>query len=110
CHPSCFLLTLSSPFLLQSPCPYFLLSIVTLSPATHALSLHDALPIFVNGPGYGELIFTGLARVGTPDAVNLVLAGTLGVMILARSEEHTSELQSRFDLVCRLLLEEKKHA
>src|SRR5699024_12243632 len=29
-------------------------------------------------------------------------------MITARSEEHTSELQSRFDLVCRLLLEKKK--
>src|SRR5699024_10517662 len=28
--------------------------------------------------------------------------------IIARSEEHTSELQSRFDLVCRLLLEKKK--
>src|SRR5437868_10660401 len=28
---------------------------------------------------------------------------------LERSEEHTSELQSRFDLVCRLLLEKKKH-
>src|SRR6266704_2481858 len=28
----------------------------------------------------------------------------------ARSEEHTSELQSRFDLVCRLLLEKKKNA
>src|SRR5699024_11903754 len=28
--------------------------------------------------------------------------------ILTRSEEHTSELQSRFDLVCRLLLEKKK--
>src|SRR5699024_11794934 len=28
---------------------------------------------------------------------------------LDRSEEHTSELQSRFDLVCRLLLEKKKH-
>src|SRR5437868_9044666 len=27
----------------------------------------------------------------------------------ARSEEHTSELQSRFDLVCRLLLEKKKY-
>src|SRR5699024_11415082 len=27
----------------------------------------------------------------------------------SRSEEHTSELQSRFDLVCRLLLEKKKH-
>ena len=28
--------------------------------------------------------------------------------VVARSEEHTSELQSRFDLVCRLLLEKKK--
>src|SRR5207249_9631211 len=28
---------------------------------------------------------------------------------ITRSEEHTSELQSRFDLVCRLLLEKKKH-
>src|SRR5207249_7356808 len=28
--------------------------------------------------------------------------------VIARSEEHTSELQSRFDLVCRLLLEKKK--
>src|SRR5699024_11218970 len=28
---------------------------------------------------------------------------------IQRSEEHTSELQSRFDLVCRLLLEEKKY-
>src|SRR5207249_8209183 len=35
---------------------------------------------------------------------NLQKAGAL----LARSEEHTSELQSRFDLVCRLLLEKKK--
>src|SRR5699024_12302721 len=31
-------------------------------------------------------------------------------IIVNRSEEHTSELQSRFDLVCRLLLEKKKHA
>src|SRR6266704_2089404 len=30
------------------------------------------------------------------------------VLVPARSEEHTSELQSRFDLVCRLLLEKKK--
>src|SRR5699024_12600285 len=30
------------------------------------------------------------------------------VLVLMRSEEHTSELQSRFDLVCRLLLEKKK--
>src|SRR5207248_3501376 len=32
----------------------------------------------------------------------------LGVDVLARSEEHTSELQSPYDLVCRLLLEKKK--
>src|SRR5699024_11459702 len=30
-------------------------------------------------------------------------------LVSGRSEEHTSELQSRFDLVCRLLLEKKKH-
>src|SRR5207248_5020475 len=32
---------------------------------------------------------------------------TVGVMDLVRSEEHTSELQSPYDLVCRLLLEKK---
>lgn len=42
-----------------------------------------AIGAIVNGPGYGELIFTGLARVGTPVAVNMVVAGTLGVMVLA---------------------------
>src|SRR5699024_11563350 len=36
-------------------------------------------------------------------------AGAHGLSSGARSEEHTSELQSRFDLVCRLLLEKKKH-
>src|SRR5438067_8851602 len=42
-------------------------------------------------------------------------AGVLGLsatvvhlLVTLRSEEHTSELQSRFDLVCRLLLEKKK--
>src|SRR5699024_12078273 len=33
---------------------------------------------------------------------------TTSVRFRTRSEEHTSELQSRFDLVCRLLLEKKK--
>lgn len=42
-----------------------------------------AIGWIVNGPGYGDFIFTGLNRVGTPVAVNLVLAGTLGVIILA---------------------------
>src|SRR5699024_12697191 len=38
----------------------------------------------------------------------LYMHGCLNVLRLMRSEEHTSELQSRFDLVCRLLLEKKK--
>ncbi|WP_028281164.1 ABC transporter permease [Arthrobacter sp. H5] len=42
-----------------------------------------AIGSIVLGPGYGELIFTGLARVGTPVAVNLVLAGALGIIVLA---------------------------
>src|SRR5437868_12196872 len=36
------------------------------------------------------------------------LVGPNGALAFNRSEEHTSELQSRFDLVCRLLLEKKK--
>jgi len=42
-----------------------------------------AIGAVVNGPGYGDFIFEGLRRVGTPVAVNLVLAGIVGVMILA---------------------------
>src|SRR5207249_7409484 len=38
-----------------------------------------------------------------------ILAEQGAVEIQSRSEEHTSELQSRFDLVCRLLLEKKKN-
>lgn len=37
----------------------------------------------VNGPGYGNFIFDGLARVGSPVAENLVIAGMLGVIIIA---------------------------
>src|SRR2546429_3890727 len=36
------------------------------------------------------------------------LTRTLGLLLKQRSEEHTSELQSRLHLVCRLLLEKKK--
>src|SRR5438067_9933034 len=52
-----------------------------------------------------------------PSTVRLVCLGAAAVAALGfvapaaaprRSEEHTSELQSRFDLVCRLLLEKKK--
>src|SRR5690606_40194018 len=51
---------------------------------------------FIYGPGGYR--FTDFTRVGTP----------LNLLLVARSEEHTSELQSRENLVCRLLLEKKK--
>src|SRR5690606_40924563 len=80
------------------------------TPEIYTLSLHDALPIFgVCRPGH--------ARLGQTDrsATGLRVAGrgrrALPVVLPAgqsRSEEHTSELQSRENLVCRLLLEKKK--
>src|SRR5258708_15195528 len=45
----------------------------------------------------------------TSDAASGVLSGRSTTALTARSEEHTSELQSPDHLVCRLLLEKKKH-
>jgi osmoprotectant transport system permease protein len=42
-----------------------------------------AIAAVVNGPGLGNDIFAGLARIGSPTALNLVLGGTLGVVVLA---------------------------
>lgn len=42
-----------------------------------------AIAAYVDGPGLGSLIFSGLARIGGAGALNDVLAGTLGVVILA---------------------------
>src|SRR3712207_7109008 len=52
----------------------------------------------------------GLAAVlvGLGDDLRQALEGLLGARVAIRSEEHTSELQSRQYLVCRLLLEKKK--
>src|SRR5436190_18603635 len=54
----------------------------------------------------------GRGQRAAPDAMKRVAAATLLAMLAActsgRSEEHTSELQSHSDLVCRLLLEKKK--
>src|SRR5207249_8264463 len=47
----------------------------------------------------------GSAASGTPTT-----SGSVPSIRVTRSEEHTSELQSRFDLVCRLLLEKKKNS
>src|SRR3712207_8784223 len=71
----------------------------------YTLSLHDALPILAIAP----VLKTGVPK-GTWGFESLALrccsTATHGRSI--RSEEHTSELQSRQYLVCRLLLEKKK--
>src|SRR5690349_23738046 len=61
----------------------------------YTLSLHDALPISQRGD---RAAFMALLRFYDRSVYRVVYA---------RSEEHTSELQSRRDLVCRLLLEKK---
>src|SRR5207248_11754327 len=95
---------------LRRPFSSFLFFFFT-APATtviYTLSLHDALPIFVifwmsatetQASPYGRSF---VALRGSPLDALPVRAVQL------RSEEHTSELQSPYDLVCRLLLEKKK--
>src|SRR5207248_7675081 len=81
----------------------------------YTLSLHDALPISefsdgARGGGAGVLAASPAAAIAL---VHLLLhhrRGRDGAHDPAvRSEEHTSELQSPYDLVCRLLLEKKKN-
>src|SRR5690606_41069512 len=96
--------------------------------APYPLSLHDALPIFLGRSHYRIFHTTGTAgTLAAAAAVGRLLrlspqqtlhafgsAGTQSAGLweflrdAARSEEHTSELQSRENLVCRLLLEKKK--
>src|SRR5690606_41341917 len=82
-------------------------------PLTHPLSLHDALPILhpleaLRGEGrimHGRRQGVGHGIADHPgDAGGTVDHRPLPCL---RSEEHTSELQSRENLVCRLLLEKK---
>src|SRR2546430_13330374 len=85
----------------------------------YTLSLHDALPIFTRQPGdpgrsgsqkrngrldgeRHQIEIPPARRAGAPQEVRQVTA------VVVRSEEHTSELQSQSNLVCRLLLEKKK--
>src|SRR2546422_6939762 len=74
----------------------------------YTLSLHDALPIW----DADELTAGGPVALLLPDAEDQVgPVAHRDVLALpgdVRSEEHTSELQSRLHLVCRLLLEKKK--
>src|SRR5699024_11713316 len=94
-----------------------LFSIAPPSSEIYSLSLHDALPIsmeFQFGMNWSYYSSFVGDTFGTLLAVEGLMAFFMestfvGLKIFGwRSEEHTSELQSRFDLVCRLLLEKKK--
>src|SRR5437588_10607891 len=65
----------------------------------YTLSLHDALPIFT----------LAAVRTRIPRARSFGAGTSAKSSFPVRSEEHTSELQSHSDLVCRLLLEKKKY-
>src|SRR5204862_2734000 len=88
---------------------------VVAATALYTLSLHDALPICpaFSLPVTKSPVFTA-RRVTTPSNGALMVVYPRSASrrrtsaFETRSEEHTSELQSRRDLVCRLLLEKKK--
>src|SRR5207248_8849225 len=70
--------------------------------AIYTLSLHDALPIYSRRCDQDRGRSAGQCMGPERQAPDLPFRRQ------ARSEEHTSELQSPYDLVCRLLLEKKK--
>src|SRR5699024_12852870 len=87
---------------------------------TYTLSLHDALPISLGSTTWIAWMTTSMAMCRTSYCSFIIWKSgrhpTTAMSRLitkrkqnSRSEEHTSELQSRFDLVCRLLLEKKKN-
>src|SRR5215813_15656496 len=77
------------------PCFFFFNDTATTE--IYTLSLHDALPISFSGKNASGSVCEHNAR-----------SCHSGAFPRRRSEEHTSELQSRPHLVCRLLLEKKK--
>src|SRR3712207_8088230 len=77
----------------------------------YTLSLHDALPICSESARVWAASSRSRARWSSASSCAILAsrssAITLALAALPRSEEHTSELQSRQYLVCRLLLEKK---
>src|SRR5207249_12322561 len=105
----------------RSTLSLYLLFFFFTDPATtdiYTLFLHDALPIFgrrerFDGGLDGQPLLRGPRGRQKRGEVHprrraVDASPTEKVALVERSEEHTSELQSRFDLVCRLLLEKKK--
>src|SRR5437763_11978185 len=77
----------------------------------YTLSLHDALPIYFVGFPPPRGLHSSTVQPGVrPPRPNAARAPVTRAALLARSEEHTSELQSPMYLVCRLLLEKTKQS
>src|SRR5256886_6177402 len=80
----------------------------------YTLSLHDALPIYATRTSCSSRATTGIDAAPTVSPVSGRPNGRRAPFTncashpTIRSEEHTSELQSQSNLVCRLLLEKKK--
>src|SRR2546430_11551184 len=73
----------------------------------YTLSLHDALPI-LDRTGYDAVWLAEHHFSSFSVCPSVHMMGMLAAARTDRSEEHTSELQSQSNLVCRLLLEKKK--
>src|SRR5699024_12049288 len=72
----------------------------------------NSAPISLNVSPASTLYVSALELVSfwsVAPSILIFCPGNIFVESILRSEEHTSELQSRFDLVCRLLLEKKKN-
>src|SRR5205807_8624872 len=98
---------------------FALISFFHAPPSTgiYPLSLHDALPIsrrefdrvIAADPGYVDGLYNAAATAALSDRQEDAVAFLRRAAAIGeRSEEHTSELQSPCNLVCRLLLEKKK--
>src|SRR5690606_40454604 len=109
----------AAPTLTPSPSCFFFND--TAPPEISTLSLHDALPILAEAYAAGVTAYIEHALASRLLPIEFRLLGyepepwtPVDTLLLARlmafrSEEHTSELQSRENLVCRLLLEKKKN-
>src|SRR5438046_4762527 len=91
----------SSSRFLTHTCLLFFFFNYTPPTEIYTLSLHDALPIFYEEAGVPPGVLNFLNGKGSVIGAH---------MVDPRSEEHTSELQSLTNLVCRLLLEKKNNA
>src|SRR5204863_9583931 len=102
----------SAPCLMQLRSMFILLSHAAPTTDLYTLSLHDALPIYLQTlfrDVASEYVHTASTPAQIRHLIDRGIRIALAERTVTRSEEHTSELQSRRDLVCRLLLEKTNH-